>query len=127
MSERKKVLIVDDAVFMRSMQKRIIGGAGDFEVYEAGDGETAVELYEKERPGLVLLDISMPGMNGIETLKKIREINGDALVIMCSAIGQDIMIKEAIDSGARDFIVKPFNAEQIVDALKLAFPAFTEG
>ncbi len=72
MSE-KKVLIVDDAVFMRSMQKRIIAGSGDYEVYEAADGEEAVALYKKKiRPGLVLLDISMPGINGIEALKQMK-------------------------------------------------------
>ena len=125
MSE-KKVLIVDDAVFMRSMQKRIISGSGDYEVYEAGDGEEAVVLYEKLRPGLVLLDISMPGMNGIEALKRMREIDENAFVIMCSAIGQESMVKEAVDCGARDFIVKPFKAEQIVQALNRAFPSSAE-
>lgn len=120
------MLIVDDAVFMRSMQKRIISGSGNYEVYEAGDGEEAVVLYEKLRPGLVLLDISMPGMNGIEALKRMREIDENAFVIMCSAIGQDSMMKEAVDCGARDFIVKPFKAEQIVQALNRAFPSSAE-
>lgn len=125
MSE-KRVLIVDDAVFMRSMQKRIITGAGDYEVYEAADGDEAIELYSKVRPGLVLLDISMPGINGIEALKKIKEIDGEAFVIMCSAIGQDSMMKEAVDCGAGDFIVKPFKAEQIIQALNRAFPSSAE-
>ena len=119
MSE-KKVLIVDDAVFMRSMQKRIIAGSGDYEVYEAADGEEAVALYKKIRPGLV------PGINGIEALKQMKETDENAFVIMCSAIGQDSMMKEAVDCGARDFIVKPFKAEQIVQALNRAFPSSAE-
>ncbi len=121
MNSERKVLIVDDAVFMRTVLKRIIREAGGYGICEAPDGETALELYEKEKPGLVLLDISMPGMNGIETLKEIRKTDGEAFVIMCSAIGQEAMIREAIDNGARDFIVKPFKAEQILEALALAF------
>ena len=121
MNSERKVLIVDDAAFMRAMLKRIIREAGAYGICEAPDGETALEFYEKERPGLVLLDISMPGMNGIETLKEIRNMDREAFVIMCSAIGQEAMIREAIDNGARDFIVKPFNAEQIREALALAF------
>ena len=125
MSE-KKVLIVDDAVFMRSMMKRIIAGSGDYEVYEAADGEEAVALYKKIRPGLVLLDISMPGINGIEALKQMKETDENAFVIMCSSIGQDSMMKEAVDCGASDFIVKPFKAEQIVQALNREFPSSAE-
>lgn len=123
---KNSVLIVDDAVFMRSMLKRIITGAGDYEVYEAADGDQAIGLYDQVRPGLVLLDISMPGINGIEALKKIKEIDGDAFVIMCSAIGQDSMMKEAVDCGAGDFIVKPFKAEQIIQAVNRAFPSSSE-
>lgn len=121
MNPEKKVLIVDDAVFMRAMVKRIIAGLKEYQIFEAPDGETALELYAREKPGLVLLDISMPGMNGIEVLKELKASDPDAFVIMCSAIGQDSMMREAIDSGARDFIVKPFKTGQIIDAVHLAF------
>ena len=83
-------------------------------------------MYKKIRPGLVLLDISMPGINGIDALKQMKETDENAFVIMCSAIGQDSMMKEAVDCGARDFIVKPFKAEQIVQALNRAFPSSAE-
>lgn len=117
----KKVLIVDDAMFMRMMLKNAIAEAGSYEVSEAKSGQEALELYPQLQPGLVFLDISMPEMNGIEVLKKLHEMDPEAFVIMCSAIGQDNMICEAFDSGARDFIVKPFTKEQIKAALELAF------
>lgn len=122
MSREKTVLIVDDAMFMRSMLKKVIAAAGDYTVYEAGDGQAAIAAYEERHPGLVLLDISMPGMNGIDVLKALKQRDGDSCVIMCSAIGQERMIKEAVENGAADFIVKPFGAEQIAAALKKAYP-----
>lgn len=127
MEEREQsVLIVDDALFMRMMLKKIIAGEGGYCVYEAPDGETALELYRQHRPQIVLLDISMPGMNGIEVLKCIREADPQAYVVMCSAIGQESMIMEAINSGAASFIVKPFLPEHIIKALENA-PVRQEG
>lgn len=123
MSKEKMVLIVDDAVFMRSMLKKVITGAGNYEVLEAENGETALKLYREKHPGLVLLDISMPGINGIEVLKSIMQENRDACVIMCSAIGQERMIREAVENGAADFIVKPFMPKQIEAALLKAYLA----
>ena len=120
------VLIVDDAMFMRMMLKKIIAGAGSYRVYEASDGESAMELYRGHRPRVVLLDISMPGMNGIEVLKQIRQEDQQAYVVMCSAIGQESMIMEAMDNGAADFIVKPFLPEHIIKALENA-PVRQEG
>lgn len=117
----KKVMVVDDALFMRAMLRKILLEIPDVEVLEAGDGPTAVAMYDAEKPGLVLLDISMPGMNGIEVLKAIRAADANAHVVMCSAIGQENMIIEAVDSGAADFIVKPFKPEQIVQAVAQAF------
>lgn len=117
------VLVVDDAVFMRTMLKKVILSAGDYTVLEAENGEAALKTYDEKHPGLVLLDISMPGMNGIEVLKTIRHSNPNACVIMCSAIGQERMIKEAIENGAADFIVKPFLPKQIEAALLKAYPA----
>ena len=96
MSGEKWVLIVDDAAFMRSMLKKVIAGENGFRVLEAPDGAQALKLYQEYRPGLVLLDISMPGMNGIEVLKELKKRDPMAFVIMCSAIGQESMIREAL-------------------------------
>lgn len=123
MRKEKTVLVVDDAAFMRNMLKRVIEGAGSYTVAEAPDGETALRLYEEICPGLVLLDITMPGINGIEVLKQILQKDPDACVVMCSAIGQEQMIREAVENGATDFIVKPFKPEQIEAALIKAYPA----
>lgn len=123
----RKVMIVDDALFMRLLLRRALEQAEGVEVLEAPDGLAALALYEKERPGLVLLDISMPGMNGIEVLKKLRALDGNACVVMCSAIGQENMILEAVSSGAADFIVKPFRPEQILSAVEMAFSAERTG
>lgn len=118
MSQEKRVLIVDDALFMRTMLKRIISNAGSFEIREADCGSKALELFPDYRPWLVLLDISMPGMNGIEVLKEIRRMDTSAHVVMCSAIGQESMITEAMENGAEEFIVKPFLPEHIVKVLE---------
>lgn len=123
MKEEKSVLLVDDAAFMRSMLKKVIQSEENCRILEAPDGEHALRLYDEYHPGLVLLDISMPGPDGIEVLKTLKSRDPNAFVIMCSAIGQEIKIKEAIESGASDFIVKPFNPEQIKAALRKAFPA----
>lgn len=112
----KKILIVDDALFMRTMLKKILRENGYQDLIEAADGNEACELYQKEKPGLVLLDISMPNKNGIDALREIREWDQEANVIMCSAVGQEAMILEAIQTGAADFIVKPFKPEQIIQA-----------
>lgn len=122
MIKNKKILIVDDAVFMRSMLKRVINSAGAYEVLEAPNGEAALSIYREVSPDLVFLDISMPGISGIEVLRQMIGINEHALVIMCSAIGQESMIVEALDIGAADFIVKPFKPEQIAAALHKVFP-----
>lgn len=114
----KKILIVDDALFMRTMLKRILNEAGFFDIVEAEDGEAGCEVYDKTHPDLVLLDISMPKLNGIEALKVIRKVDPNAKVVMCSAVGQEAMIVEAIENGAAEFIVKPFKKEQIIEAVK---------
>lgn len=114
-----KILVVDDALFMRVTIKRILGEAGFTDCLEAENGETACSVYEKENPDLVLMDISMPVMNGIDALKVIRKMDPHASVIMCSAVGQEAMICEALDSGAAEFIVKPFKKEQIIEAVNM--------
>lgn len=114
----KKILICDDAAFMRMMIKDILGKNG-FEVAgEAENGAVAVVKYGELKPDLVLMDITMPEMDGIQALKKIKEADPGATVIMCSAMGQQAMVIEAIQSGAKDFIVKPFQADRVVEAVK---------
>ncbi len=114
----KRIMICDDAAFMRMMIKDILGKNG-FEVAgEAENGAIAVTKYDELKPDLVLMDITMPEMDGIQALKKIKEKDPSASVIMCSAMGQQAMVIEAIQSGARDFIVKPFQPERVVEAVK---------
>ena len=104
----KNILISDDAAFMRMMIKDILTKNGYNVVGEAENGARAVEKYNELKPDLVLMDITMPEMDGIQALKKIKENDPSALVIMCSAMGQQAMVIESIQAGAKDFIVKPF-------------------
>lgn len=114
----KRILIVDDAAFMRMMIKNIVTKHGYEVVGEAENGQVAVELYKQLKPDLVTMDITMPEMNGIEGVKAIRQIDPNANIIMCSAMGQQAMVMEAIQAGAKDFIVKPFQQERILQAIE---------
>ncbi|MBQ8519025.1 MAG: response regulator [Agathobacter sp.] len=114
----KNILICDDAAFMRMMIKDILSKNGYNVVGEAENGAVAVEKYTELKPDLVLMDITMPEMDGIQALKKIREKDGNASVIMCSAMGQQAMVIESIQAGAKDFIVKPFQADRVLEAVK---------
>ena len=114
----KNILICDDAAFMRMMIKDILSKNGYNVVGEAENGVKAVEKYDETHPDLVLMDITMPEMDGINALKKIKEKDPNAAVIMCSAMGQQAMVIESIQSGARDFIVKPFQADRVLEAVK---------
>lgn len=114
----KNVLICDDAAFMRMMIKDILGKNGYNVVGEAENGLKAVEKYAEVSPDLVLMDITMPEMDGIAALKKIKANDPNAVVIMCSAMGQQAMVIESIQAGAKDFIVKPFQAERVIEAVK---------
>ncbi|MCZ0702573.1 two-component system chemotaxis response regulator CheY [Natronobacillus azotifigens] len=116
----KKVLIVDDAAFMRMMIKDILSKNGFDVVGEAADGVQAVEKYQELTPDLVTMDITMPEKDGIAALKEIKAINSNAIVIMCSAMGQQAMVIDAIQAGAKDFIVKPFQAERVIEAIQKA-------
>jgi two-component system chemotaxis response regulator CheY len=116
----KKILIVDDAAFMRMMIKDILTKNGYEIVGEAQDGNEAIEKYKELEPDLVTMDITMPEMDGITALKEIRGINPDAVVIMCSAMGQQAMVIDAIQAGAKDFIVKPFQADRVLEAIQKA-------
>ncbi|MCQ2969686.1 MAG: response regulator [Clostridium sp.] len=113
-----KILIVDDAAFMRMMIKDILTKNGYEVVAEAANGLEAVELYKAHQPDLVTMDITMPEMDGIEAVKQIKVFNPGAKVIMCSAMGQQSMVMDAIKAGANDFIVKPFQAERVLEAVK---------
>ena len=114
----KNILICDDAAFMRMMIKDILTKNGYNIAGEAENGLKAVEKYNETKPDLVLMDITMPEMDGIQALKGIKAIDPSANVIMCSAMGQQAMVIEAIQSGAKDFIVKPFQAERVLEAVK---------
>ena len=116
----KSVLICDDAAFMRVMIKDILTKNGYDVVGEAENGQKAVEKYLETKPDLVMMDITMPEMDGIQALKKIKESDAGATVIMCSAKGQQAMVIESIQSGAKDFIVKPFQADRVLEAVKKA-------
>ena len=113
-----KVLIVDDAAFMRMMIKDILQKNGIEVVGEASNGIEAVNLYKKERPDVVTMDITMPDMDGIEAVKEIKVFDPSAKIIMCSAMGQQSMVMDAIKSGAKDFIVKPFQADRVLEAIR---------
>lgn len=115
-----RVLIVDDAAFMRMMIKDILEKNGYQVVGEASNGLKAVEIYKAEKPDVVTMDITMPDMDGIEAVKAIKAFDPAAKIIMCSAMGQQTMVMDAIRSGARDFIVKPFQAERVLEAIRKA-------
>ncbi len=112
-----KILLVDDAAFMRKVIKDTLSKNGYTELFEAVDGADAVEKYDQIQPDLVLMDITMPNMDGLEALKTIRGKDGNANIVMCSAMGQETMVIDAIRSGAKDFIVKPFKAERVLKAV----------
>ncbi|QTH41474.1 response regulator [Cohnella sp. LGH] len=115
-----KIMVVDDAAFLRAMLKDILVKAGHEVVSEAANGMEAVDKYRALRPDLVTMDITMPVMEGVEALKEIRKIDPSANVVMCSAMGQKNLIIEAIQSGAKDFIVKPFQSNRVLEAVSKA-------
>lgn len=114
------VLIVDDAAFMRMMLKDILSKNGYDVVGEAENGQIAVEKYRELRPDLVTMDITMPEMDGITAVKRIKSVDSNARIVMCSAMGQQAMVIDAIQAGARDFIVKPFQPERVLEAIQKA-------
>ncbi len=116
----KNILICDDAAFMRMMIKDILTKNGYTIVGEAENGQKAVEKYNETKPDLVMMDITMPEMDGIQALKKIKATDPNAAIIMCSAMGQQAMVIESIQSGAKDFIVKPFQLDRVLEAVKKA-------
>lgn len=116
----KRVLIVDDAAFMRIKLKDILEKNGYEVAGEAQNGVEAVEKYKEAKPDLVTMDITMPEKDGVEALKEIKSIDPNAVILMCSAMGQQSMVMDAIRAGAIDFIVKPFDTERVIKALDKA-------
>lgn len=112
-----KILIADDATFMRMMLKDILNHAGYINTIEAKNGRDAINLFKVERPKLVLLDVTMPDMDGIRALEEIKTIKPDANVIMCSSMGQEEIVSECFEKGADDFIMKPFKPERVIQAV----------
>jgi len=116
----QRILIVDDAAFMRMMIKDILEKNGFSVVGEAQDGQEAVDKFKELTPDLVTMDITMPEKDGVAALKEIKALDAGAKVIMCSAMGQQAMVIDAIQAGAKDFIVKPFQADRVIEAIQKA-------
>ena len=112
-----KILIVDDASFMRTMLKDILESGGYEVVGEASNGAEAVEKFNKLQPDIVTMDITMPNGDGISTLEQIMKKNPNAKIVMCSAMGQQSMVIKSMLAGAKDFILKPFQADKILETL----------
>lgn len=115
-----RVLIIDDAQFMRMMLKNILTQNGHEVVGEASNGKEGIAKYGELKPDIVTLDITMPEMDGVTALKEIKALDSSAKVIMCSAMGQQAMVLDAIKAGAIDFVVKPFQPERVMEALNKA-------
>ena len=112
-----KVFLTDDSAFMRTMLKNLITKEGHEVIGEGADGSEAVEKVPQLKPDLVFMDIMMPNMNGIEALKKIKEISPETKVIMCTSVGQEKVITEAVEAGASEFVIKPFKPDDIHEVL----------
>jgi two-component system chemotaxis response regulator CheY len=115
-----KILIADDAAFMRMMVRDNLAKAGYADFAEARNGAEAVELFAAEKPDLVLLDITMPEKDGITALNEIRELDPEAKVVMCSSMGQETAVIQAVKLGALDFIIKPFRPERLIQTVNNA-------
>ena len=112
-----RVLVVDDAAFMRKMVSDVLLGGGHEVVGEAGDGVEAVARYQELRPEVTTLDITMPEKDGLSALREIIALDPTARVVMCSALGQESKVLESIKLGAKDFVVKPFQADRVLEAI----------
>ncbi|HEY3418694.1 MAG TPA: response regulator [Armatimonadota bacterium] len=117
-----RIVIADDALFMRASIKKILTEGGHEVVAEAGNGQQAVTAYSSNKPDLVLMDITMPEMDGLAALHEIMSADDAARVVMCSALGQENKVREALELGAKDFVVKPFQPAKLLDAVRRALP-----
>ncbi len=115
-----KIMLVDDASFMRMMLKNILVGSGYEIIGEAENGAKAIEQYKNLKPDLIIMDIIMPEMGGIDAVREIIKLNPSARILMCSSMGQQSLVVEAIQAGAKDFIVKPFQPSNVLEAVKKA-------
>lgn len=113
-----KALIVDDAALARALLRKIVGEIGVQEIFEAQTGEESIEIYQAQKPNLVTMDITMPGMDGITAIRKILEVDPSANIVVCSALGQKEVVMDAIQAGAKHFIIKPFENEKVKSTLK---------
>lgn len=113
------VLVVDDAAFMRLTIRKMLEAHNHSVAGEAEDGEEAVEKYKQVKPDIVILDITMPKMNGVEALRRIKEADPEAKVIICSALGQQELLARTVEIGAKDFIVKPFEESRLIAAVDM--------
>jgi len=112
-----RVLVADDASFMRQMIREIVEAEGHEVVGEASDGDEAVEEWKRLHPDVVTMDIVMPRRSGIDAVKGIMDLDSTACIVMCSALGQETLVQEALQAGARDFIVKPFKPDSVIATL----------
>ncbi len=116
----QRIMLVDDASFMRMMLKNILVGSGYEVIGEAENGAKAIEQFKALKPDLVIMDIIMPEMGGIDAVREIVKVNPGAKILMCSSMGQQSLVVEAIQAGAKDFIVKPFQPSNVLEAVKKA-------
>ena len=123
----KSVLIADDAAFMREMLRDILTDADYQVIAEAEDGEKAIETYKKCHPDLVTLDIVMPGKTGLDVLSEIISLDPGACIVMCSALGQEALVMEALEKGAREYIIKPFKPDQVLASVERALQKSSQG
>lgn len=114
---KPRILVVDDAIFMRKMISDILIGHGMQVVGEAETGSGAVEKYAQLQPDLVTMDIIMPEMNGIDAVKNIMAADSQARIVMCSALGQQALVQDALSAGAKDFLIKPFNPSRVIEVV----------
>ncbi|WP_268903754.1 response regulator [Heyndrickxia oleronia] len=112
-----KILVVDDAKFMRVTLTNMLKKANHIVIGEAENGREAVELYRKLKPEIVTMDITMPEMTGLDAVKEIKKEFPDAKIVICSSMGQQKMVMDAIEAGAKDYIVKPFNENRVNEAI----------
>ena len=116
----RRVLIADDAAFMREMLAEILGDAGYEVCGQAADGSQAVSMFQEHSPDVLTLDIVMPRKSGLEALREIMALDPGACIVMCSALGQEALVVEALEAGARDFVVKPFKPDQVTQVIEKA-------